>query len=814
MAPTEMIQICPTLTHSPPGTPPSTPNLSSSEHVVTFSNAQQLFEMVKAIVDMEIASTASKCKCPQTTSASTEPLTLRDIEELILKLMDEKSANCSAPDDELDNQYRLMEMISSMVDLHLASRSSIPQAPTQSLTIQDIKDLLKELVDAKQAGSAQVSDGPQSDTTDVQVAEADANDTNAFKTVEEVWDNKTYKYALVEPVKSAHEITALDKYVFIVRRRVDKDTKETTFHIDIKSESLRDILRVILGDVQGISLKEPVLSVEQNLLHHYLPEIELYRGLKLYRDVDQSKIAEDESHLESLIDYIKTAYGPTRQSLNPLLEDGHITYDLLWALFKPNTLVYTTCFGTGKPRCVKYDFGEERKTNSGVKYFHMEGRYLDFDGKVLGEAVIHLSIEKFRGAKRIDTLEVFPLHCHPNESDARAQLLECGHRFLGLTGIHHVEYHGKAFYMEKGRPIEVTIKGRIIVDPAHFRETNPNYKRPSISEPSKSSSDIWLSFDLDGTTVTSTDVVKSIGKESAEVAGDDVLLCSPTVLGFSLDRKLWLEFAVDDIEDITWQPAGLAHLQIPDKKKKAIQALSEAHMARTSGNGFDDFVVGKGQGLNVLLHGPPGVGKTLTAEVLSEHLQKPLYSVSAGELGTSAESVEARLPGIFQRASRWKALLLLDEADVYLEQRSPSEIIRNAIVCVFLRTLEYYQGIMFLTTNRVAHIDDAIASRIQFKINYNTLSADQRRGIWKGFLGKAVTSQGLPDYGSWDLEDLVRKELNGRDIKNLVSIALALAEQDGTQLGKSHLDIAIDASANFESDFRGGGRIENMHNYM
>ncbi|KFY86462.1 hypothetical protein V500_07608 [Pseudogymnoascus sp. VKM F-4518 (FW-2643)] len=306
-----------------------------------------------------------------------------------------------------------------------------------------------------------------------------------------------------------------------------------------------------------------------------------------------------------------------------------------------------------------------------------------------------------------------------------------------------------------------------MVNPAHFKETNPNYKKPCISEPSKSATDIWLFLDVGGTTKTSTDVVKNIGNESAKVARDDVLLCSPTVLSFSLDRKLWLEFAVDDIEDIKWQPAALAHLQIPNKKKNAIQALSKAYIRRTSGNGFDDFVVGKGQGLNVLLHGPLGVGKTLTAEV------------SAGKLGTSAESVEARLPGIFQRASRWKALLLFNEADVYLEQRSPSEIICNAIVCVFLRTLKYYQGIMFLTTNRVAHIDDAIASRIH-----------------------------------WDLEELVRKELNGRDIKNLVSIALALAEQDGTQLGKSHLDIAIDASANFESDFRGGGRIENMHNYI
>jgi hypothetical protein len=88
-----MVQICPTLTHSPPGTPPSTPNLSSTEHIVTFSNAQQRSEMVKAIVDMEIASTASTTSEAREHAASTETLTLKDVEELILKLIDEKSAN-------------------------------------------------------------------------------------------------------------------------------------------------------------------------------------------------------------------------------------------------------------------------------------------------------------------------------------------------------------------------------------------------------------------------------------------------------------------------------------------------------------------------------------------------------------------------------------------------------------------------------------------------------------------------------------------------------------------------------------------------
>lgn len=158
------------------------------------------------------------------------------------------------------------------------------------------------------------------------------------------------------------------------------------------------------------------------------------------------------------------------------------------------------------------------------------------------------------------------------------------------------------------------------------------------------------------------------------------------------------------------------------------------------------------------------MGKTLTAELLAEHLQRPIMPISAGELGTTAEAVEEQLPRIFQRASRWNAILLLDEADVLLEQRSVQDIHRNALVCVFLRTLEYCQGMMFLTTNRVGQIDDAIASRIHFKLKYDNLKLEQRTNIWRRFLQKAATPQGTPIYSCDAFKSLVGKERNGREV--------------------------------------------------
>ena len=75
--------------------------------------------------------------------------------------------------------------------------------------------------------------------------------------------------------------------------------------------------------------------------------------------------------------------------------------------------------------------------------------------------------------------------------------------------------------------------------------------------------------------------------------------------------------------------------------------------------------------------------------------------VSAGELGTDSRYLESELQKILDICHAWGAILLLDEADVFLEKRNMHDIHRNALVSIFLRQLEYFQGILFLTTNRV-----------------------------------------------------------------------------------------------------------------
>lgn len=223
-----------------------------------------------------------------------------------------------------------------------------------------------------------------------------------------------------------------------------------------------------------------------------------------------------------------------------------------------------------------------------------------------------------------------------------------------------------------------------------------------------------------------------------------------------LHHHLWVH--VDDMQLYIYQPELKDKLVLPQEQTDLIDILT-AEMDVL----MDDIVAGKSGGTTVLCAGPAGVGKTLTAEVYSEIIQRPLYRVHSGQLGLSVAEMEKALKDTLTRAQRWGAVMLIDEADVYIKRRDDN-IAANAVVGVFLRVLEYFNGLLFLTTNRVDDIDEAIISRCIAMIRYHSPNEDDRRQIWK-----VMIEQFAMDVDDSLIEELVMlfPQATGRDIKGL-----------------------------------------------
>jgi len=246
-------------------------------------------------------------------------------------------------------------------------------------------------------------------------------------------------------------------------------------------------------------------------------------------------------------------------------------------------------------------------------------------------------------------------------------------------------------------------------------------------------------------------------------------LCAPTVRGYSFVSKSWGRFAADQLTKIRWYGNAFEHLVLPEEKKTLIKSLVNADRSQM----ITDVVQGKSGGFLVVLHGKPGTGKTLTAEAAAEKAQKPLMMISAAELGSynNGLGLEASLRNTLYLCKTWDAMLLIDEAEVYLEARSLGDVHRNAMVSVFLRLLEYHQQVIFLTTNHISRLDAAFKSRIAVALKYPDLDESAREEIWGRFVnmaGVAVIEESTHCEGNvsiitkLELRKLAAKELNGR----------------------------------------------------
>jgi hypothetical protein len=306
-----------------------------------------------------------------------------------------------------------------------------------------------------------------------------------YKRVDQVWDNTLHNYKLQDTAESTTD-AQYEEYLFHVRRTFDWEGKYKTTMVDIKSKSLRECLQEVIGNIKGLSLVEDTPKMDPNMLFLYLDDLRAYyKGLKKAkpkgedkqaRKKDKKKIETKQQHLKVLLKYIDKDYAKVKESLYPMLKNGLITFDLLWALWKPNTLAFTTTYGShDQPRVFKVEMAEQHYSIMKGNSYYIEGKYFEYDGKQHGYGNMAEELGEFRGARKITSLRCFPLEYHRNEAKLREELIERGKKFVALSGVHYKSHQGMAYYKKKKSIIKVNINGRIMVDPSIHRRINPNY---------------------------------------------------------------------------------------------------------------------------------------------------------------------------------------------------------------------------------------------------------------------------------------------------------------------------------------------------
>ncbi|OBZ76351.1 ATPase family AAA domain-containing protein 3B [Grifola frondosa] len=642
-------------------------------------------------------------------------------------------------------------------------------------------------------------------------------------------------------------------FCFVILRKIPQAHelergKEITFQVVVKSPYLLKACKDVIQSVPGLSWTAEPLELDPHLLITFFPDFEVYRNA-LQQKKDRTS---EENHIlitiDVLLDYLRKDYRTTLAKIANLTSHGEITFDILYAILVPRTVLITECPITGEPRALQLISASKISTMTGAVYEilcesidavdgnvpqggahsadanagrlnHMRAEIARRRGqasagntnaalssigrgKTFGRVQSRIYLSSFKGTVKISSLDAYPIKYHPCEEQMKASLIARGRKWISLKGIHHMHYNGtSAFVLSvngRRKVIRYNVNSRIMVDRGNFVRLNPNYDVPvPKNDMATAQGNAYQQLEEPVPSVVPTlEVGGKKQEDETPLMDDELIFTSPIVYGFSLSDKLWLEFNVEHVSPIVWHDEAFSNLVLPADRKDLLRSLVEAHSADL---GFDDFVQGKGHGLVINLFGPPGVGKTLSAEATSEHVQRPLYVIGGGDLGTKASELDRALERVFDIATSWKAI-----ADVFLERRSLHDLERNAMVAVFLRHVEYYRGILFLTTNRIKAFDEAFLSRIHVALHFSDLTKAAKMQVWKAFLAKAGVH--ISDIGTDHIEKLADRDINGRQIKNATRTAKSLAVSRHEKLGFTHLVETLDAMEEFTAEFAAMGR--------
>jgi hypothetical protein len=608
----------------------------------------------------------------------------------------------------------------------------------------------------------------------------------------------------------------------LVRKMAHTVAKTSRFHNDhidsAQNEMIVDEMTLYhaLGALKGVqfardefncTIGKHGLGMSEELAfskRHGFTEIARSIGMVLPDSFDE---AVDIDGLDDLVASIENTNMNDLVRSKALLADGYYDFDSLQVMYSPGSIVVAKHAGGGGIDSVsqvlwaRYTQG---KTILGkpMRYFQLCVRYIVplLDGKATFAETVQ-GIEMFEGARVLDGggaglgLSFVPLTVNERNDILLRQYSSRGKVYNRIVNERkegkthsYMEYAKGCFHQKRSgsfgarnASVALASGGRVVLDLDAAVENGHSLavgREDMIEGLQMKMKEYKLHQKLAGAKESNSSACGGDMILFSQIPDEYLALAWPTLVGFSLTSKSWGDVIIDGLKEIEFDESIFERLVLPDNRKQMIKALVK-HTSCAEG-GFRDLVKGKGEGTVFLLYGDPGCGKTLTAEAIAELLRRPLYSVSMGTLGTTADELERRLGEILQLSARWDSLVLLDEADSFLEARSSSSSLeRNAMVSVMLRLCEYHQGILFLTSNRIDSLDPAFQTRITLALRYEPLNMEGRIKVWENLLLKSGYESSMHTF---DLKELSKPTLNGREIKNALRLAMALAADEHSDL--------------------------------
>ncbi|RDK40671.1 hypothetical protein M752DRAFT_337180 [Aspergillus phoenicis ATCC 13157] len=544
---------------------------------------------------------------------------------------------------------------------------------------------------------------------------------------------------IVEPVRAPES----GQYALLVRN-IKCSSGHGRLEVDsivVQSEHLKGVLARVMDGYPGITMSLERVEFSkpfQPFVHRW----ELFSEAR-----DNESDAQAKAHIDLLYGVLATELSDIITNKQNLVLNGMITFDMLWTIFEPGQIVLSTV--NDCKRAFRFE------TCWVDSDYEIQAVYIDYNGYEIGYRKYTLYIPAFEGTKPIMSLPMIPFMFHNDKDTLRESLTLRGKLWYQYEGHHHKHYQGLALTSYGGQEIRYKINSRVIID-----------------------TEAYLAFHSDKFSISLIDISDSPSDE-------DFLIATPVLRGYSLKDRKWLELCIDGVSDIVWKSRPFKSLVLPDGEAKDLKDLVLAFATSQSKKSdvSDDLLQGNGRNVIMLLHGPPGVGKTLTAECVAEVMHVPLYVQNAGALGTTAAQIKESLSFVLRMVPKWGAVLLLEEADILTQKHNPSDPQKKALSHVFLPLLEYFEGIIFLASNRVETMDPALESHIDVAIHYPELDSASRRHIWIRLLGKSDRKA----FSGSELFDLEEYKLNGREIRNVLKAARVLARYQETKLGYEHV---------------------------